>query len=151
MHERVNIPGVPKASRARLKLELQRDSRSCTQSKSSTNFAPTKTKISLCDQMNVLSQWSMRTVIARAHNNISLTRSIHATSSKLKVAKAGAEKPDPPISPSEKLEPATVGPLDRPLGVRQRPTTVVQTRTERVKELLDADARMDQRRHLYVA
>lgn len=98
--------------------------------------------------MSVLSQWSVRGVITRAHNNISLARSIHATSSKLKATQAAAEKPNPPTSPAQKPEPAAVGPLDRPLGVRQRPTTVVQTRTERVKELLDSDARTEQRRHL---
>jgi ATPase complex subunit ATP10 len=40
--------------------------------------------------------------------------------------------------------------LNRPLGVRERPTTIVKTRTERMKELLDSDKRMEQRRHLYV-
>lgn len=39
--------------------------------------------------------------------------------------------------------------LSRPLGVRERPTIFKKTRTERIKELMDRDARMDQRRHLY--
>ncbi len=41
-------------------------------------------------------------------------------------------------------------PLRRPLGVRERPTIFKKTRTDRVKELMDHDVRMDQRRHLYV-
>lgn len=39
-------------------------------------------------------------------------------------------------------------PLSRPLGVRERPTTKVKTATERMKELMDTDVRMAQRRHL---
>jgi len=41
-------------------------------------------------------------------------------------------------------------PLNRPLGVKQRPTTVERSRTEKLKDLLDQEARMAQRRHLYV-
>jgi len=40
--------------------------------------------------------------------------------------------------------------LNRPLGVRERPTTIVKTRKEKLNELLDSDKRMEQRRHLYV-
>ncbi|KJA15600.1 hypothetical protein HYPSUDRAFT_194125 [Hypholoma sublateritium FD-334 SS-4] len=98
--------------------------------------------------MSMLARRSVRGAITRAHHNISLTRSMYATSSKLAATKAAAEKPDLPTSAAQKPEPVAVGPLDRPLGVRQRPTTVVQTRTERVKELLDSDARTEQRRHL---
>ncbi|KAF9530283.1 F1F0 ATP synthase assembly protein Atp10 [Crepidotus variabilis] len=39
-------------------------------------------------------------------------------------------------------------PLNRPLGIKQRPTTVERTRKEKLKDLLDQDARMAQRRHL---
>ena len=39
-------------------------------------------------------------------------------------------------------------PLNRPLGVKQRPTTMERTRTEKMKDLLDQEARMAQRRHL---
>lgn len=41
-------------------------------------------------------------------------------------------------------------PLSRPLGVRERPSTVVKTTTDRLKELMDTDVRMAQRRHLFV-
>lgn len=39
--------------------------------------------------------------------------------------------------------------LSRPLGVRERPTTIVKTATQRMKELLDSEKLMEQRRHLY--
>ncbi|KXN89325.1 Mitochondrial ATPase complex subunit ATP10 [Leucoagaricus sp. SymC.cos] len=39
-------------------------------------------------------------------------------------------------------------PLSRPLGVRQRPTTLIKSTTDRLKELMDTDVRMAQRRHL---
>ncbi|KAF8887588.1 ATP10 protein-domain-containing protein [Infundibulicybe gibba] len=38
--------------------------------------------------------------------------------------------------------------LNRPLGVRDRPTTVIKTRTQKMKDLMDQDVRMAQRRHL---
>ncbi|KAF8629023.1 hypothetical protein AX15_003598 [Amanita polypyramis BW_CC] len=38
--------------------------------------------------------------------------------------------------------------LSRPLGVRGRPTIFKKTKTERIKELMGYDARMEQRRHL---
>jgi ATPase complex subunit ATP10 len=41
-------------------------------------------------------------------------------------------------------------PLSRPLGVRERPTTLIKTTTARLKELMDTDVRMAQRRHLFV-
>jgi hypothetical protein len=41
-------------------------------------------------------------------------------------------------------------PLNRPLGVRQRPTTIQKTTRQRLKDLMNQDARMAQRRHLYV-
>lgn len=40
--------------------------------------------------------------------------------------------------------------LNRPLGVRQRPTTIQKTARQRLKDLMNQDARMAQRRHLYV-
>ncbi|RDB30813.1 Mitochondrial ATPase complex subunit ATP10 [Hypsizygus marmoreus] len=39
-------------------------------------------------------------------------------------------------------------PLNRPLGVTERPTTLIKTRTQKMKELMDSDVRMAQRRHL---
>jgi ATPase complex subunit ATP10 len=41
-------------------------------------------------------------------------------------------------------------PLSRPLGVRERPTTLLKSTTERLKDLMDTDVRMAQRRHLLV-
>ena len=40
-------------------------------------------------------------------------------------------------------------PLNRPLGVRQRPTILAKTTEQKLKDLMDQDARMAQRRHLY--
>jgi hypothetical protein len=58
-------------------------------------------------------------------------------------ALASPHGPDAP--PSNALPP-----LSRPLGVRERPTTLVKSTTSRLKELMDVDARMAQRRHLFV-
>lgn len=44
----------------------------------------------------------------------------------------------------------TLPPLSRPLGVRERPTTLIKSTTDRLKELMDTDVRMAQRRHLFV-
>ncbi|KAF9450286.1 hypothetical protein P691DRAFT_726272 [Macrolepiota fuliginosa MF-IS2] len=61
-----------------------------------------------------------------------------------------ASDPDPlatiggPDAPSKDSLP----PLSRPLGVRERPTTLVKSTTDRLKELMDTDVRMAQRRHL---
>ncbi|RXW14905.1 hypothetical protein EST38_g10949 [Candolleomyces aberdarensis] len=41
-----------------------------------------------------------------------------------------------------------LGPLGRPLGVRERPTTIVKTKTQRMKEMMDNDVLTVQRRHL---
>ncbi|KAF9482291.1 F1F0 ATP synthase assembly protein Atp10, partial [Pholiota conissans] len=61
----------------------------------------------------------------------------------------GAEKKQEPSPESNSADKrTTLGPLERPLGVRQRPTTIVRSRTERMKDLLDQEARMAQRRHL---
>lgn len=41
--------------------------------------------------------------------------------------------------------------LSRPLGVRDRPRIFKKTRTQRIKELMEHDARMEQRKHLCVS
>ena len=56
-----------------------------------------------------------------------------------------AEIVGPEVKPGELL------PLSRPLGVTERPTTVLKTRTDKIKELMDKDVRMAQRRHLFVS
>lgn len=40
--------------------------------------------------------------------------------------------------------------LQRPLGVKEPPTTVPKTRKEQMEEMLDQNKRMEHRRHLYV-
>lgn len=51
--------------------------------------------------------------------------------------------------PEPKLE--ALGPLSRPLGVTQRPTALLKTRAEKIKEYLtDSDVRMAQRRQMCV-
>lgn len=46
------------------------------------------------------------------------------------------------------VNPNDLQPLNRPLGVQERPTTVVKTRTEKMKALMDQDVRLAERRHL---
>ncbi|KAG5733248.1 hypothetical protein E4T56_gene20852 [Termitomyces sp. T112] len=47
------------------------------------------------------------------------------------------------------VKPGELGPLSRPLGVTERPTTLVKTRTQKAVEILtDSDARIAHRRHL---
>lgn len=58
---------------------------------------------------------------------------------------------EPPLQidiegPDEK--PGELRLLSRPLGVRERPTPIVKTRTQRMKELLDSEKVIEQRRHL---
>lgn len=40
--------------------------------------------------------------------------------------------------------------LQRPLGLKDPPTTAPMTRKEHLNEMLDQNKRMDKRRHLYV-
>lgn len=40
--------------------------------------------------------------------------------------------------------------LQRPLGVKERPTTASKTTLEQFNEMMDQDKRMEHRRHLYV-
>lgn len=47
------------------------------------------------------------------------------------------------------VKPGELGPLNRPLGVTERPTTLLKTRTQRAVEILtDNEARIAHRRHL---
>jgi len=56
--------------------------------------------------------------------------------------------PSPNASGSEKDQPLPS--LSRPLGVRHRPSTLEITRAQRLKDLMDHETRMAQRRHLWV-
>ncbi|TEB34348.1 hypothetical protein FA13DRAFT_82020 [Coprinellus micaceus] len=80
----------------------------------------------------------------------STTRAIHVSQVAWKDQKPKGTKP--PKASNSKPNPPTrdqpLGPLTRPLGVRERPTTIVKTRMQRMKELLDSDVRTAQRRHL---
>ena len=77
---------------------------------------------------------------------------------------AGTPSSNPPSARSQEAEsrlraeivgpeakPGELLPLSRPLGVTERPTTVLKTRTDKIKELMDKDVRMAQRRHLFVS
>jgi ATPase complex subunit ATP10 len=75
---------------------------------------------------------------------LSLTRSFASSPSLSKHPLASIQGPDAPSKD-------TLPPLNRPLGVRERPTTLVKSTKDRLKELMDTDVRMAQRRHLFVA
>ncbi|KAF8190530.1 ATP10 protein-domain-containing protein [Pholiota molesta] len=101
--------------------------------------------------MSVFSQWSIYRALANPRMcHARLARTIHASSSKLQANEdQKAKSVEKPAEDSGWIDsPTNLGPLNRPLGVRQRPTTVVKSRTERMKVLLDQEARMAQRRHL---
>jgi ATPase complex subunit ATP10 len=52
------------------------------------------------------------------------------------------------IEDEDEVEPLPL--LQRPLGVREPPTTVPKTRKEQLNDMLDQNKRMEHRRHLYV-
>ncbi|PPQ86619.1 hypothetical protein CVT25_006803 [Psilocybe cyanescens] len=81
----------------------------------------------------------------RITRQICLNRTIHVSRALL-LEQQQTTKETKPTTPDAKGQP--LPPLNRPLGVRQRPTTAVVTRMERVKSLMDTDALMAQRRHL---
>lgn len=75
----------------------------------------------------------------------SLSRRSFASSSHLSSSVPDtASAPHPP--PKDALPP-----LNRPLGVRERPTTLTRNTITNLKSLMDLDTRMAQRRHLSVA
>ncbi|EAU89309.1 F1F0 ATP synthase assembly protein Atp10 [Coprinopsis cinerea okayama7 len=104
--------------------------------------------------MSLLAQWSARNSCLRSHTHVYLRRTIYTSPRRLKDApespnaasKDSAPGPKPDGEKSGKK--AELGPLQRPLGVTQRPTTVVKTTTQKLKDLMDSDYRMAQRRHL---
>jgi mitochondrial ATPase complex subunit ATP10 len=60
--------------------------------------------------------------------------------------KALGGTPDVPLK-GEKAE-FVLGPLNKPLGVRERPTTVTKSTKQKLKDMMDTDVLMAQRRHL---
>ncbi|KAF8155882.1 ATP10 protein-domain-containing protein [Crassisporium funariophilum] len=101
--------------------------------------------------MSIFSPWPVRNFLVSHPEQLRcLRRTLCATSSRLKVADdangSSTTKPADAKKPDAKDQP--LAPLSRPLGVRQRPTIVMKTRTEKMKDLMDQEARMAQRRHL---
>jgi len=102
--------------------------------------------------MSFLASWPVRNVSRYQEHLLSLRRSFCSTSRRNEdgpnsdsQARLQREIEGPDVKPGE------LGPLMRPLGVTERPTTLLKTRTQKVKELItDGDARMAQRRHLCV-
>lgn len=116
-----------------------------------TNNSTDATFIGSCDktsftpsQMSIFSPWPIRRFLSGHPEQLRcFQRALHSNSPRLQAtndikdnAKEKKEKPLPP--------------LNRPLGVRQRPTTVARTTREMLGSLMDQDARMAERRHLYV-
>ncbi|PPR01513.1 hypothetical protein CVT24_001883 [Panaeolus cyanescens] len=92
--------------------------------------------------------WLNRSFITgRRYVFLPQTRLIHLSRPCLK-APQNKEKATVPAKPPKSETKNALKLLGRPLGVRQRPTTVERTRTEKMKDLLDAETRMAQRRHL---
>ncbi|KAF9456417.1 ATP10 protein-domain-containing protein [Collybia nuda] len=96
--------------------------------------------------MSFVSSWSARNLV---HQRDSLRRSFCST----RVWRKDGAEPQSQNALQVEIEgpdpkPNVLPPLNRPLGVRERPTTIVKTRTQRMKELMDSDVRTAQRRHL---
>ncbi|KAF8966597.1 ATP10 protein-domain-containing protein [Flammula alnicola] len=103
--------------------------------------------------MSLFSQRPLHKVLSSSQKyQLCLARTIHASNAKFQAVEQRKPKADEKSSKTQDSPPTSknqpLGPLSRPLGVRQRPTTVVKTRTEKMKDLLDQEARMAQRRHL---
>lgn len=94
--------------------------------------------------MSIFSQWPIRRCLSRHPEPLRcIRRTLYANSSRVQATN------DIKDNANEKKE-KPLPPLNRPLGVRQRPTTVAKTTRQMLKDLMDQDARMEQRRHLYV-
>jgi hypothetical protein len=103
--------------------------------------------------MSLLSSWPFRGFLARNTDHFfCLRRSFCATGLRLQDGPVPRSSSQPNTIDIEgpSVNPNDLQPLNRPLGVRERPTTIVKTRTERMKALMDQDVRLAERRHLYV-
>ncbi|KAF8068725.1 ATP10 protein-domain-containing protein, partial [Lyophyllum atratum] len=100
--------------------------------------------------MSFLASWPVRSVSRYQEHLLYIRRSFCSTSrrnqdepSSDSQARLQREIEGPDVKPGE------LGPLARPLGVTERPTTLLKTQTQKMKELItDSGARMAQRRHL---
>ncbi|KDR80333.1 hypothetical protein GALMADRAFT_61827 [Galerina marginata CBS 339.88] len=96
--------------------------------------------------MSIVPSWQLRKFLtAYPRQHICLRRTVHASSSLRLQNDASKAKKDVP-APDPKDQP--LPPLNRPLGVRQRPTTVIRSRMERVKDYMETESLTAQRRHL---
>ena len=94
--------------------------------------------------MSIFSPWPIRRCLSSHPEQLRcFRRTLHANSSRLQ---ATNDIKDNTKEKKEKPLPS----LNRPLGVRHRPTTFAKTTRQMLGDLMDQDARMAQRRHLYV-
>ncbi|KAF8637924.1 hypothetical protein AX17_002545 [Amanita inopinata Kibby_2008] len=97
----------------------------------------------------VIAPWLCQ--LARPLRAATSTRGLSSTSRRLQDPINTNEKTQDPLQAiknddaEKKLE---LSLLSRPLGVQERPTIFKKTRTQRMKELMEHDVRMEQRRHL---
>ena len=106
--------------------------------------------------MSLLSQLALRNSCLRC-SSYAYSRTLHVSSRRMKSVQEGNPKtspgtqqppPSPPAGTPGKEE-FVLGPLTRPLGVQERPTTTTKSTAQKLKDLMDSDVRMAQRRHLY--
>lgn len=101
-----------------------------------TSFTPS--------QMSLFSTWRIRRCLSSHPEHLRcFRRTLYANNSRLQATNGIKD------NTKEKKE-KSLPPLNRPLGVRQRPTTIAKTTRQMLGDLMDQDARMAQRRHLYV-
>ncbi|KAF4618184.1 hypothetical protein D9613_011513 [Agrocybe pediades] len=84
-----------------------------------------------------------RTVLTNQGSRLCFRKSLHASSIIYNEAKSSEESNSPPAPEND-----TLPLLNRPLGVRKRPTTDIKPTVERIKDFMNHDALMAQRRHL---
>jgi hypothetical protein len=100
--------------------------------------------------MSLFSPWPIRSFIYQTPPLVCIRRSFYTSRSSLKTATPPTPKPSPPPTTVGQKDEPGLPLLNRPLGVLERPTTVVKTRTEKMRELMDQDVRIAQRKHLCV-
>jgi ATPase complex subunit ATP10 len=93
--------------------------------------------------MSIFSPWPIRRCLSHPEHLRCSRRTVYANGSR---PQATSDIKDD----VKKIEETTLPPLNRPLGVRQRPTTGTKAAGQILKDLMDPVTRMEQRRHLYV-
>ncbi|KAF9568274.1 hypothetical protein CPC08DRAFT_625607 [Agrocybe pediades] len=83
-----------------------------------------------------------RTVLTNQGSRLCFRKSLHASSIIYNEAKSSEESNNPPAPEND-----TLPLLNRPLGVRKRPTTDIKPTVARLKDFMNHDALMAQRRH----